>query len=666
MRVKVFAATLALAVLLAISIPVIFMQQGSHIWLVTLSSEGKQPKQSFVIREPIVFKAYHYDYANITRYAVACNLTLVSGTDVLWMLSVGGDPAEYLFFIDSEGSYTLRYFCIASDGDTTDGSFSISVSYPTLQVSFNADWGRPLDVFVIIPEYSYDGYSIYLRYKGVPYVSVVWGGRASFVGLPPITQNETIEIVFLGRTNTYVVTPNTDKVRMAIKLSPNPVKAGLPSYATVTLSDDRGEFKPYPITLSVTDPCSLPDVSFYTGFSYQITTPGNVTSQITCTVTATAILWNGASVNASATLIIVPINITRFDLVYTNTTPWNYRFEAVVEVDTTIAGELVLYIDNKSVEKTSALTSVFKVNYETELLPGAHVVTAVFTYSAGSVNRSVVIVVPKHPYTILPPLRGWVYAGDLPTLPNSYMYIYTPSENEMIIYAFYPGDDYYTSNSTVFRILVIYPSITLNEDHVFVIDAAPGARLRVVCIVKGEESTALETTLTSSSYFDRVSLSECDTAYAEYTYKAYTTRVYLRSEARIVVLQTVCFAGLPCVPVAPSSKIAMVKIGDTIYRPGENLTIKPGFYTMYIYLTNGQVLTYPLKVIKWYAYVQTYRTATGAWYLDIRAPPWVSVIVMLASGRTLILSSGTYLLYEEPVYAYSHIADVTFIKTNRI
>lgn len=560
-----------------------------------------------------------------------------------------------IMLIMVSASYTYTYS--STERLITNQSTS---SYSDLNVSYTAYWGRPVNITIIIPSYDYTG-TVTLIYQGATYTTVFSNGVAMFTNLPAIYKPETITILFLGETVTLTITPSIPSIVLSI--TPNPFVTE--AVVKTLLVDDLGVVPVYhPVNYNVSGACVIEGEDFVTNKEYEIKSinPRPLEPSI-CNISVTTVLWPGTVLTASTEATIQPINVTEATITYTNTTPWNYVFRVMVSLSHSQQGKLSLYIDDTEVETVSGYSDKFEIRHEVEFYPGQHRVYAVFKVGESIVAIGPVLLdIPKHPYEIKPPPEQ-VYAGDPILLTNAYWYAYIPENTTLVVIAYYPGDSYYASAREIFIVRIIYPQITLTEHEITVRNAAPGSSIKLYCVTGNEKKLIAELYSVAKNYTYTLPSIDCDWVEAVYTYGSYMQIVRVNEPEPVKILTTSCFAGAPCIPVAPSPKILRVEIGSYTYKPGTSITLPAGYYTIKIYLSDGYVVTAPLIVNEQRIEVVAYRAlGSKTWVIDVRGPSYAVVRIGLSNGRVIEVKPGTYYLYQEPVSVYWEYGSVRFIK----
>lgn len=647
-------ALVAGVLLLVVSTLMVVRTQDSVEWIVSLVPT------SLYIDQPAVFKAYAHDPVNLVMYHVRCNIVVTNATDIVLYDRVEGSPAVKTYTFSSEGVYNFRAFCTSEVDPETVYTFSetVIVSYPTPTVEVTPRWSRSLNVTIKTP-YPYTNYQVTVVYGGAEYTALLQNGVARF-SLPPIMKPETLVVVFLGRENAYHLVPELPRVEVVA--SADAVKAGSAFTVRVELVDDIGVINyTYPVRLTAVGDCLLPPPPHYTNVTYNVQTiiePFNWT----CLIQAEVEPWSGAVVFGSKVIMLVPQVIVRHEFTVANTTSWNYTFASAVELDYPANGTLTLYLNGEPVAESTGVTTVFTVNYSATLKPGVYVVRAVFRYLRSEfVVGDKTIVVPKYPYTIIPP-DPVIYAGDDIVVPNADYYVVYRNATIIVIRAVFPGNEEYERASEVFVIRVVYPRIELTETSVRIESGAPGSSLEVFCKLGNRTVKIVELYLrtgNASTVFQP--WIDCEYVYAVYRYKSYEQIMLANEPEPVVVLTRTCRAGEPCLLLLPSTKIISARIGTVTYVPGEAVRLPAGVYTLTVYLTDGNVLEYTVYVSD--VSVKVYAWFDGtAWRVRVEGPPWARVKITLASGLTLDVGVGTHVLFSEPVSAYWQYGRVEFVK----
>jgi len=645
------ARTLIPLIMLAVVAPALFVawtQIGAEQeWIVTLTPQNPY------INQPITLKAYSYSPMLQRIYSVICLFTLRNDTDVIRFIRASGAPLIYTFSIGSGGTYTLEVTCNDENGNMYSATYTINVQYPKpMIVPTSYRWGRPLKLDISVP-YPYNNTQVTILYQGSRYTATLVNGHASVV-LPPIYKPETVTIILFGTQTSIDITPTLPKVILRV---PETIKK--PKAVSVVLEDDLGVLNVnWPVVFNVTGSCRIESRdAYYTGADYMlIPSRSNPFVAEQCNVSAIVVFWKGVDpVKESKICEVLPVNTVNASLRYTNITPWSYTFVASIELDETVSGSLVLYLDGIPVANITNTSAVFVAQYTAEnLLPGLHTANAVFVSGAGTINvGAVAINVPFQFYATLPP--NTVYAGEQIELPNTYWYIYRADKDTVYVIAYYPY------GYAMYKINIVYPSINLTEKELNIYNAAPGATVKLYCGVNGEKKLVAELYLSETNVTWNIPF-DCDYVVAVYTYKQYTEVVYVNEPEPVKILTSVCTAGEPCLIVPSNPKVLYVEVNGITFRAGEAVKLSAGYYTVKVYTSDGLVIEHPLTVLQPRILAVTYFEPRVGWHLRIYGPSTAEVSVALSDGRVIKLKPGEYVLYAEPVSVYWKYGDVNFVK----
>jgi len=654
---RVATSVALVAAVLGLSLtPLVVLMQGEPEWLVTAV-----PEDPYIL-QPVTFKAYLYSPFHLVVYHVECRLTLKNDTDIIWFDTVSGAPAVLEFSLERVGAYELLAYCIGytEEGEVESSfSFSLTARYPEPEVEYSAPWGRPLQVVVKTP-YKYTGVPVSVTFGGDAYEGALVDGVALFT-LPPALEPSVIRVTLLGEEREFLIQPVPPK-ELKVEFSDGSFVNA--SSVIAYFADNEGPIPVVrPVELATYGPCEVKGGDFHTNTWYTVvSTRDNPFERGECGVTAVSEAWSGMVMFGLAEAVLKPVNMTDFRVSYTNTTPWQYTITASLKLDHPVKGNFSLYVNERAVANVTGVMSEFTASYSAELLPGLYAVRAEFDVGVVSISTvpPLLIEVPRYRY-VINPLPEVVYAGEeLPSV-NAFWYVYERGEYTYIV-AFYPGDRLYEANSTMFRVRVKYPEVRLNETWVEVRNAAPGSTIKLYCVVGGESILVAEYYIRGEVSLHSVPpVYDCDKVVAVYTYKSYVKIVEANDPEPVVVYTTVCLAGEPCTILRSSAKIARAEIAGREYTPGTPIRLPAGYYAMKIYFTDGlarevHILVKPVPVR-----VIAYKVA-DVWVVEVKAPPYAEVKVVLGDGRTLTLKPGTHTLYREPVSAYWEYGTVEMLK----
>jgi len=655
MRLTLLAAIICSAIIAGLSVYAVAQNVNAKVkWIVTI------PSQVYV-GEPILIKVYAYNPATLRVYNVACNLTVTNGTDIILLAHLHTvrrqrpDPVIARLYLPREGSYSIEMYCVVPEtGDIYATTRTVKVIFPEPKVTVRALWGR-LPVLNISLPHTYSrrlNFIVYWRGEKI-HAYIPPGSNMTQVVLPePITEPGRATISLFYKNITVPITPVPPRISI---MAPETMYVNTSSTILVRLVDDYGVLDIYPVNMSVSGPCHIDgggkSISGFTNSKYLLVADG----EGVCNVTAYTLLWPGKLINktVSVRLLVPEPNIT---LHVSNTTSWDYCFEVNVSTPIRVLGDVVLSIDGSVVSAKSSYSSVFGTRYCTTLTPGEHLVTVKVTYMNKTFTRRIRISIPKRPYTITPP-PPVIYAGDKIEI-NAAWYQQILPDGSLNIIAYYPGDDYYLPARRVFHVRVIYPDIRVNGTHLIVMDAAPNAKVTVYCVSGGKELLLGQFNVHGRFLYKLPST--CSRFKIVYRYKSYTEVVYGKTPARVKILSTTCRAGEPCILVAPSPKILHVSIGNMLYKPGTPVRLKPGVYTLRVFLTDGSVVeeTVTVKPVRVTLVIEPYQSL---WRVRVYGPPYVDVAVVLPDGSILRLHPGTYTLWAKPVTVYWEYGNVKVI-----
>ena len=613
--------------------------------------------QTVYVEQPVVVKAYSYSPSAQRIYNVTCNMTLRNATDIVAFWQASGSPVVFTFTVPRPGDYFLELYCTSSVGQYRQ-VVPLRVLFPVPQVELDARWGRPLRVSIVTP-YPYNGIILTVSYQGRLYRASLVNGSARLV-LPPLYAPATLVLTLFGESFNYTIVPKTPSLRIDV----TPPVFVQHSRVKVLLVDNEGPLPGgLPVNISTSGPCYVARDFYMTGRAYTLVSVNkHPLRRAVCNITASAVLWPGRVVSATRTVIIAPVNITGARIFYTNTTPWDYTFTATVRLSDPVTGNLTLYVDGVPVASVLKHTALFATSYSVTLLPGKHVVEAVFSTGEDKVTlEPVKLVVPRHPY-ILGNINTSIHAGDKYSAP-AYWYAFWANKTRLVLFSVYPGDDYYRPASKPYRLHILYPSIRVDGDRLTVEGAAPGAVIQVYCINASDVRLVLEAKLEPGRNEYTVPAT-CGTLKTVYRHGAYSL-IHYNVSLQQAPVPVYCTAGTPCTLLQPDPRIQMAVIDGREYEPGRPLLLEPGYYTLEVFMKTGQKVVVPVIVEQVQVTVTVYKER-GLWRVEIASPHDVTVKLVLANGRLLSLKPGTYMLGTEPVNAYWDYGGVLFVKTVRL
>jgi len=635
------------------------LHAASTQWLVSITPDNPYTLQ------PIVFKAYSYDPATQQTYTVSCNITIVNETDIILFTKASGNPAIKDIVLSHNGTYTMSVFCVNSLGDRYSTTYKITVRYPTPKVVVKAVWMHPVNMTIITP-YPYDKLPVNITYQGKTYTATINNGEANI--LLPSTSKPTYALVtLLGYTTNHTI--DLQPVPILPELSAKTIK--LNETAKLSVQLDRLAIK-WPVEITVSGPCKiLENTTKYSSNTTYTIVPDKPCPfcQSTCLITVSAELWPSEKVSNTTMLTIQPVKVLKEQITATNNTPWNYTIKVHVKLDTTVYGNLTLLINGKTAKYIATNSSDFKIIYNKEFYPGLYSVTARLKILNTTGNntiylKTITLNIPRHPYKIHPPPKK-VYAGDTALIDNAYWYNYIPSNNTVILVAYYPGDSYYAPNYTMFKVQIIYPKLVVTHQYVKAYNTAPGSHIDIYCILNGNRKLIAQIYGGGNITYKIPSALNCDTIEAVYKNNYYVQVAYPSQAKPINILTTTCIAGQPCILLPNTSYIKYARIGNTPYTPGTKIVLHSGIYTLYIYTRDGHIVTVPVTVKNPEITVITYKTH-GVWVVEVNGPPHINIELVLADGSIIYVHTGIQYVYEEPVSAYWQYGEIKFIKATLI
>jgi len=639
----------------------VYMQAGGVEWLLYVDDYDNP------LGKPALIRVWAYDPVNLENYEVTCNITATNESHVVVMDSFSGAPAEYEFTLWSEDALNVTLSCAADAGNETvrnEWEFTMTFHYPNVTVSpSTAPWGRPFDL-TLETEYPYSNLTAAVNVSGRVYNVTLAEGKAVVPGIV-LYNHSAVEVEFLGRVTSHVV--NVELPDIVANVTPREVKVGEYVELVAFFVDGQGVIPTdHPINYTVQG-CTE-----YTGVH-----PAGETVTIaadapgTCVFHASAFVA-GETIYDEVVFTVLPPVLVDADFAVDRVNSWVYNVSVQVATDVPVNGSLLLYLDGVVVENVTGSNTEWSISLVLNLTPGDHEITAVFEAEHGVAwSESVTLTVPRYPYTIeLPPALTVPFGADLDEyISDEYTwYIVSVGVGEYIVYVYYPGDDMYAPAAKLVNVTIVYPRVVVLEEGdyavVNVTGGQEGARITVYGVKPGGERLLLyEAVLRGPDLHAVIPGFGSGYFVAVYSYNG-RNLTFVANEPEPVEYTTECLAGVPCVPVAASDWVETVFIGGEPYEAGSELLLAAGEYRVVIVQADGTTVEYTLVVEA--PPVAVHVDVSDPSHVTVDAPPGVTVVVVLESGRTVEVAAGEYRMPEPVAGAYSPYFPVEVVWVARV